>query len=415
MRSLNLRRNQLYFVADALGWPLGQSFLSPQTILPMFVARLSGSNLMVGLIGAIQSLAQLLPQVVASSWIERLPLLRRYVFVVAILAERLPLLLVIGALLAGASAPVVLALFFVAWIAVNLGTGINMPAFMAMFGKCIPAVRRGRVMGVGTAVGTLLAAGGALLARYVLEHSDGLRGYAWCFLVGLGVLMLSVLPLAFVEEPEGRAARPASVRSHLRESLRMVGRDADFVRYLVMQLFLQLGLASIAFVTSYAVMDLEEGEGSVAVGSGLLMLSHALGSLGLGLWADRRGYRGVYVAGGASGLLMAALMLFSPSFAVVLGVYALGGVFMSSLSVGGNMSIEFAPPHRTATYTAVSFTAVAPVRALAPVALGLLADRAGTVSVFAVVTAFCAAALAVALFALRDPRRRSEGAGHRAS
>jgi Flp pilus assembly protein protease CpaA len=63
----------------------------------------------------------------------------------------------------------------------------------------------------------------------------------------------------------------------------------------------------------------------------------------------------------------------------------------------------------------VSFTAVAPVRALAPVALGLLADRAGTVSVFAVVTAFCAAALAVALFALRDPRRRSEGAGHRAS
>ena len=68
------------------------------------------------------------------------------------------------------------------------------------------------------------------------------------------------------------------------------------------------------------------------------------------------------------------------------------------------MTLDFAPPHRTATFSAVVFSAMAPVRVAGPIALGALADAAGTRPVFAIVAAASAAALYLAAARLEDPR-----------
>ena len=54
-RGLDIRRNFIALLIDAAGWPLGQSFLSPQTILPMFIALLTRSSFVIGLVVAVQS------------------------------------------------------------------------------------------------------------------------------------------------------------------------------------------------------------------------------------------------------------------------------------------------------------------------------------------------------------------------
>jgi hypothetical protein len=68
------------------------------------------------------------------------------------------------------------------------------------------------------------------------------------------------------------------------------------------------------------------------------------------------------------------------------------------------MTLELAPPRRTATFSAVVFSVMAPVRVAGPVALGALADAAGTGPVFAVVAAASAVALYLAAARLEDPR-----------
>jgi hypothetical protein len=75
---MGLSRKNLYLMlGDSVGWFLGQSFLSPQTILPLFAARLTGSNLLIGMVIRIQSLVQLLPPLVAAYRIEHLKMKKR--------------------------------------------------------------------------------------------------------------------------------------------------------------------------------------------------------------------------------------------------------------------------------------------------------------------------------------------------
>ncbi|OGK87661.1 MAG: hypothetical protein A2050_10540 [Candidatus Rokubacteria bacterium GWA2_73_35] len=74
---------------------------------------------------------------------------------------------------------------------------------------------------------------------------------------------------------------------------------------------------------------------------------------------------------------------------------------MSSLPI----LLEFAPtPAARPTYVGLGATALAPVAFLAPLAAGLLADAVGLPAVFAAAALAGAAALALLVWGVRDPR-----------
>jgi MFS family permease len=399
----DLRRNRRCLLADAIGWPLGQSFLAPQTIIATFTARLTGSNVLVGVMAGLQAACQLLPQLLAAHWVERLRRTRLYVVVIGVVVERLPVLVLAFAVLTIRSPGTLVAVFFACWALMNLGTGVNMPAFMALFAKSLPPENRGRVTGLGNSVGTLLAAGGAVLASRLLQSSSGLRGYAWCFLIGFVVLIASVLPLAFVDEPEEQPSKGRSIMGHLRGLAALLG-SRDFLWYVGLHVLLNLCLAGTSLLTGFAVLSLKISDSTIALGSAVLMAATALSSLTFGLIADRRGYRLIFVFGSLCALLLYLPVLVRPGLPAVLFAYGMAGALTSSLIVGGNMTMEFAGVRRTATYTAVVFTAVAPARAGGPVLLGWLAAAAGTPVLFAVLAATALLALLLCLAKLRDPR-----------
>ncbi len=392
-------------MVDAVGWPLGASFVSANTILPMFVARLAGSNLFVGLLSGVQSAGQFLPQLVTSHWVERLPVARRYVVTVGLLAERLPILVLAAAIFLGADPPVLLAVFFACWAVMNVGTGINSPAYFTMLSKCIPAAERAGLIGFGNAAGTLLASGGALVARRILVSGTGLAGYGWCFCIGALILIATVIPFAFVDEPAERRAGTRSLAGHLRGIPGLLRSNRGFSVYVAMQVSLQLALAGVAFVTGYAVLKLRAGEGTIAVGSAILLATEALGSVILGAASDRWGCRPAFIAAGACGAALYGVMALSPPIGAVLAAYVLAGLLQSAWVVGNNMTMEFAPPGRTATYSAVVFSAMAPVRIAGPLLLGVVADAVGTPPVFLLAAVSSAVALFLAAARLEDPRR----------
>ena len=130
----------------------------------------------------------------------------------------------------------------------------------------------------------------------------------------------------------------------------------------------------------------------------------ALGSLLFGYLGDRRGYRIVFILGSAAAVILYTVMLFSPPLSLVFIAFALSGFLMSSFYVGGNMAMEYCPPHRTATYTAIVFTAVAPFRIVSPLLAGAFADAVGTAFVFGIIGAASLLALFLASFKVSDPR-----------
>ncbi len=403
--TVDLRRNIPIFLVDAVGWNLGQSFLSPQTILPLFIALLSKSNLLIGLIVAVQSVGQLVPQLFAANFAEHLPRKRGYVVAVGVLLERAPYLVLALALVWLRAPALLLALFFAAWAIANFGTGINTPPFWALYAKGMPAERRGRVSGIGTSVGTLLAVGGAFLATFILDRIAGLAAFTWIFAIGFVILLVSVIPLGFLDEPmEETPETRRHLGSYLRDILAILDSNRAFARYVVVQSTIQLAAAAIPFITSYAVLRLGATEGNVGLFTAILMAATAAGSLLLGWIADSRGYRRVLVVGSALALLLFGLLIPSPSLNLVYLAFFLSGLVTSAVYLGNNMAMEFCKPAKAATYAAIVFTAGAPMRIVGPLVLGVVADAVGMPLVFALVAASALIAFYLSLFRLREPR-----------
>ena len=399
------QKNVFIMIVDALGYNLGMSFLSPQTILPMFVALISGSQILIGTLVAVQSFGQLIPQIFAANWIEQLPRKRGYVVALGFFGERLPFLILVFIVFFVPSRMTVLLVFFICFGLSYTAAGFNMPAFLGLFADAIPEKARGKVMGYGTAVGLVMSAAGAYLAKRLLDTLTGLSGYGFCFLIGFGVLAVSLIPLTATEEsikPPGSKKR--TMAEFFREIAGIFKGNVYFRRYLSLQALIQLPYASIAFITGYAVLSLGAAQGTVALSTAVFMTANALGSVLFGFLGDRYGYRLIYILGCGTAVLFALIMIFSPGLVFVFIAFGLSGLFMGCYLVGGNMAMEFDHVHRVSTFTALSFSAAAPVRILLPLAAGILAEKLGSSLLFTVTAVVSAGALLFSAFLLKDPR-----------
>lgn len=402
---LHLRRNIVIMLIDAVGWPLGQSFLSPQTILPLFIALLSGSPFVIGLVVTAQSVCQLVPQLLIANRLEHMPVKRIYVVVVGVLLERLPYIALAAVVLLVASHSTVLLIFFGLWIVANVGTGINMPAFIGMYAKAIPAELRGRVGGLGNSAGTLIAVLGAYATTVILHYLPGMVGFSRIFVIGFAILLASVLPLAWTDEPPSEINRTRTATlDYLREIPRLLRGNRQFAGYVAFQAAIQLPLSAIPFITAYAVLKLHVTTSTIGLFTGVLMGATSIGSLLFGLLADRRGYRRVFVVTTVFAVLSYAILTFLPSLPLVYLSFFLAGLLSSTQFMGNNMAMEFCPPGRAGTFTAIVSTASAPVKVVGPLVLGLLAARVGMISVFLLVTIAGLVALYLILFRVSDPR-----------
>ena len=156
---------------DAAGWGLGMSFISEKTILPLFVRELTPSPVAVGMIQAVMLFGWLVPGILVSGRIERLPRVKGRVLWVAMLERSMLLLMVPLCLWLGEShRPALLGAFFACWFVMNTAVGANTPAYYKLIAKTIPAALRGRLYGYGGAISRLLGLGATFLAGWLLAR-----------------------------------------------------------------------------------------------------------------------------------------------------------------------------------------------------------------------------------------------------
>src|SRR5262245_14815688 len=91
----DLRWNFSAGVIDAAGWGLGMAFISERTVLPLFIQQLTPHpETAVGLAQTITLLGWLVPGILVSGWVERLPRVKHSVMWIA-MGERLCLALLV--------------------------------------------------------------------------------------------------------------------------------------------------------------------------------------------------------------------------------------------------------------------------------------------------------------------------------
>lgn len=414
-----MRWNFAFFGGDIAFFSLGLSISSSYTILPLFVAHLTGSNVAVALIPAIRALGLYAPQLLVAPLVERLRRALPFILLATIL-ERVPyLVLALGAIaLAGRNAGALLALFFAMIFVALFAGGITYPAWLDMIARSIPRTWLGRFMGLWWGAGNVLGIGGAAIATVLLANVTWPLNFALCFLMTFAAMVISFVLLALGREPArvtptspnpsaARRSISASLSAQAHEITALVRHDGALRRLLVANGL--VGMSTMAGAL-YAVSAVRLGglsDPEVGAESTVLFVAMTVGSFAWGAIGDHFGHRATLLWGTVCAGIAGLVAL------VAHGVLAYGVVFLAlGLSISGvllagfTLITEFGPEERRPTYVALASVAYAPFVIGAPILGGFIANAWGYPPVFAVTALFATAAALLLRFWVPDPRMK---------
>ncbi len=403
------RRNFLLIVFDSALFAFAISLLSEATIIPAFVQSLTGSAALVGLVGATYALGRYLPQLVGAHLVLGRPRRKPVLFWIVVAERGGILALAIIAQLVGIwDASVVVPLFFVAFGAYAVTTGLIGPVYGDFLAKGLPRTR-GWYYGLSQLMGGVLGFTSALTAERILANWAFPVGNQISFWLCFGLSFLSIpLVASLKDEPYPDVEPRHSLFATLRRIPGLVTGDRAYRRFLGTRAVLALATAGMGFVVVHGLAEGYIGASDAALLAAVFILSQAGGGFLLSMLGNYLGWKTVVVMGGVMLLAgMGGALLASDLVGLCL-VYAALGVANAATIIGDpNMSIELAPAARTSLYLGTTSTLLAPFFVAGPLLAGAVAAMSGYLPVFVGAGVLAAVGIVLA-FGVQEPRTRVE-------
>lgn len=392
------------FIHGVLGMT-GFRLIYAPTIIPAYLLAITGSAAAVGLGTALLQLGATISPILSGARIEH----RSHILPYSIRTGGLMRLAILGIALAGwmltgeALVLVTLGLFAV----LGFFSGAQRVAFQMVMAKVIPIERRGRLQGYRNLAGGLIAAILAWVAGNWFIAGDWLgNGYSTTFLLAFVLTSAGLLALKLmIREPPAPASRPeVPIGVRLRELPAMLA-DRPFARFVAAQALSTAARVGGPFWTVYAGHTLGL-TGALIGGLSLAFLgSDTLSNLLWGPLGDRMGFRIVHILALICVIAGVVLLMVSASALPIYAAFVLLGAGVSGWMLAATtMVLEFGAHEDIPMRLAVMTTAEGAVAAVGPVLAGLLVAAAGFTPLFVVVLGALGAALALMVFAVREPR-----------
>lgn len=287
VRKLNFWLLSLNLILRRLGW----IFKTESVIMPGFLLNLTPSGAVRGILPLISNLARGIPQLLLAHAISARPV-KKWIFTWVSLGLAVPWGFIASLiwLLPDRKAALLYGFLlaygfnFVALGCVNLMGG-------TMQGKLIPAQMRGRLVGISSFLGCILAS----FAAYLLMPGwlrRGLIGYAFIFGTTSLFFTLSALVILPIDEwREKRVKRETGVLRFTLDSIKLIFKDGNFRRFMYAVWLLQTNSIIFPHYTAYGRTKLGVSAVSYMLFVVVQNLSNAFNSLLMGNLADRKGNR----------------------------------------------------------------------------------------------------------------------------
>jgi MFS family permease len=332
------RRNFLLGVINGSLVNFGLAFVDPFTVLPVFVTRLGGSNVDIGIIASVFAAFWFLPQV----FVGRVAQARTHVLPIY---SWMALVRALGYAGAAASVflidiahPEVIIAALVIFLSLStLSAGIAGVPFLEVTSKMIPAERRGSFFGLRRFFGGLLGIVAGILIAVILggkgsglvesgplfdvtrqlATSVGLTGhlfphnYGVLFAIGGTLASVGMLLFVFIRErPAELIEAKPSMKETINAGLRLLRSHENYRMFFLVRVCWQLSAMSFPFYAAYAFTVVGFSEASVGVFVSIWVGSGVVSNYVWGVLADRRGNRVV--------LVMTAIISIAPPIIVLL-------------------------------------------------------------------------------------------------
>ncbi len=448
------RRNSTLGILNGMLVNLGNAFVDPFTVLPVFITTFGGSTILVGFVSAAFFAGWFLPQVFVANVAQA----RKRVLPIYTAAAAFRF---VGFAGAGASVFLIdpshrglILLCVCAGLSMNaLAAGVAAVPFLEITSKTVPVEKRGaffagrRVVGgiLGIVAGLVIAAvlggdPGALWAqsrayRAVTRAVDAIgwgghefpHDYGLLIIIGAVISTFGVFAYLFVDEPDAKhTARAQPLRVYLRDGFRMLTRVPDYRTFFWMRVFYQLSSMAFPFYATYAYTRLGFSQASVGVFVSIWVGAGVLSNAVWGRLLDRSGNRIVFVSTAAMSIVAPVAMLVLASrgprepelveagmFALVASTFLLNGFVRSGRFIANQTYLlESAPAERRPFYVGFMNSLSFPFM-LSPILGGLIVATLGYRALF-LIGGLSAVGNIVASARLHEPRRRVVAGGEEA-
>lgn len=404
----NLKHNVTVGLWDGGLFGVALGFASFGTILPLFVASMTDSAMLIGLVPAIHSAGWLMPQLFTASHVSRL---RRYLRTVLLMTvhERIPFLgfAIVSLLLPVIGVNVGLVLTFLLLIWQGLGGGFTANAWTSMISKIIPPESRGTFFGMQAGLANLFISGSAIAAGYLLNALASPWDFAVCFFIASIFFTLSWFALAATHEPEDNEKIIPEEKTHFWEDAkRVLSRDRNFNWFLSARILSQFATMGFSFYIIYALREFGMTEVVAGYLTATLTISQTIANIGMGWIGDRIGHRTMLITGAVAAFLSAALAWNASSIVWFYPIFLLTGIANVSIwTIGMTMTVDFGSESERPIYIGLSQTLTAPATIIAPILGGWIADSAGFIPTFTISIVLSLVMIGILVFLVKDPRK----------
>jgi len=420
-----LKHNIAVNVTDGAFFGFGLGVASYMTVIPLFVATLTESPILIGLVSAMHEIGWYLPQLLTADHVARL---RRYKVMVLMMTlhERLPFyamaLLALLAPTIGREVALVIMMILVIWG--SMGGGLTATAWQSMIGKIMPVNYRGTFYGIQSSAANLTGAGGAVLAGLLLKSLESPQNFAVCFFICGVAMTISWGFLAWTREHDSPISEQSSAdaaaasdetaaeqasrrRAALRDNLmRILRTDGNFRWFLVARMLAIFASMGLYFYSIFTVRRFGIDEAQVGAMTGVLMLFTVVANPLLGWLGDRTSHRVMYAVAVLMAGLSGGLAVIAPSANWMYVGFGLLGIAKAGLwTIPLPLTAEFGKESDRPYYIGLANTLIAPAAVAAPIIGGSLASGANFDAAFMLALFAGIAAVLVLLFVVKEPRR----------
>ena len=404
----NYRFNFTVNLADVALYMFGYSFISPSTILPVFVTHFTQNPLLLGLIPFINTAGFLVPQLFSSNLIERAPLKKFYPFNLGIFLERLPVFILVAVtfFFAGTGKNTALILFFLLYAWHTAGAGFLMVGWQDMIAKIIPVDKRGRFFGFSNFIGNITGIAGATAVAWMLARFTFPMGYVYAFGCASACILASWFFLGMSREPRDTIQKPIiSNREYFKTLPDVVRSNPNFRNFLITQFITAFGTMAAGFLMVFALARWDLPDGQAASFSIAMLVGQSGANIFLGFLADRKGHKIVLELAILFNIASFLVALFSITPAWFYVAFAIRGMSLAASFVSGMaFPLEFSEPKDRPTYIGLAGTIPGIGGAIAPIIGGILASFLGYPALFGVSILLALSGLACMHWLVRDPR-----------
>ena len=373
MRNDYYRKN---FILNLLGEGirgLSAGFITPITILTIFVSQFTSSKIFIGLLFTIPALGNFAGPILSAYLGAGLKRKKTLLVNLHILYVLCWFAISVFAFISSRFTPSGnLIAFFIIYGLSGFLAGIIIPQWFDYIAKIL-GKKIGTYLGLAFALSGGFSIVGALWAKQVLERVPSPDNFGFCFLFA-GLIQLSFPVFIFfqIEKEDFPLSGRAEFRTYLHNLFKILKEDKNYIHILIVQILLSFGAMSSSFYAVYAGSKFEMTGNVVGSFTVMLIIGGMVGSIFLGAMGDVIGHSfslSIAIVGGIGAALCALL---ANSLTLFYILFFLLGIFLIPTFIScTNLVLEMATIEHRPSYIALNSMIVSPFAAIAPILGGI--------------------------------------------